>query len=94
MTKTYALDIRMVKEGGVPENWRIEGHVRDDETNAPIVGADVLLYVGGGGQPIQTAASDSTGFYALTSVEDGEYLVVCMADGYQTTPTNVALPPT
>lgn len=57
----------------------INGTVAARETNAPILGANVILSPGGA-----AAQTDAAGFYEFKNLEPGDYAVSVQHTGYKT----------
>jgi hypothetical protein len=64
---------------GGPQYGSMSGHVYDDSTMAPILGAHVVAQ----GQSWGDAYTDSTGYYCIVDLLPGGYFVEASASGYE-----------
>lgn len=66
----------------IPDNaGAISGFVFDDQDNLPIPGAIMVAVAAQGGPPL-FSVTDADGFYGIKGLTNGDYFVMCWAQGY------------
>src|SRR5215213_8978965 len=65
-----------------PKTGKISGTVTDKKTNAPIEGADVILYKQSDSSLVKGTQTDASGAYTLTEIPQGTFYIRANLVGY------------
>lgn len=71
------------KDLGSKSNAKLTGKIVDSKTNQPVDFATVSLFLNSASQPVKVVQSDLDGFFSITAIDNGTYILKINFLGYQ-----------